>query len=175
MSSCCGEQQLAQRWTRYEEYKRSGAAYSALVRLGEIINVLRHGGTSEAVARKWNVAARQVEVSDEMYGQAVAEAKQNISRVQRMLGVGTKFLYEELMLALTVRVELGLLCEFFIDRGLALEFSPASFDEQLLEVSRHKENVVAFRSAQAAAKRNWGVPIRSPWLDDQQPSKCVPG
>jgi hypothetical protein len=68
------EQQLAQRWTRYEEYKRSGAAYSALVRLGEIINVLRHGGTSEAVARKWNVAARHVEVSDEMYGQAVAEA-----------------------------------------------------------------------------------------------------
>jgi hypothetical protein len=115
------EQLLAQRWARYEEYKGSGAAYSALVRLGEIINVLRHGGISEPVARKWNVAARQVEVSDEIYRQTVTEAKQNISRVQRMLGVGTTFLYEELMLALTVRVELGLLCEFFIDRGIPLE------------------------------------------------------
>jgi len=167
------ERLLAQRWTRYEEYKRSGAAYSALVRLGEIINVLRHGGISEPVGRKWNVAARQVEVSDEMYRQAVAEAKQNISRVERMLGIGTTFLYEELMLALTVRVELGLLCEFFIDRGIALEFSPGSFDEKLLEVSRRKENVVAFRSAQAAAKRNWGVPVQSPWLDGQQSTKCV--
>ena len=167
------ERLLAQRWTRYEEYKRSGAAYSALVRLGEIINVLRHGGISDPVGRKWNVAARQVEVSDEMYRQAVAEAKQNISRVERMLGIGTTFLYEELMLALTVRVELGLLCEFFIDRGIALEFSPGSFDEKLLEVSRRKENVVAFRSAQAAAKRNWGVPVQSPWLDGQQSTKCV--
>jgi hypothetical protein len=167
------ERLLAQRWTRYEEYKRSGAAYSALVRLGEIINVLRHGGISEPVGRKWNVAARQVEVSNEMYRQAVAEAKQNISRVERMLGIGTTFLYEELMLALTVRVELGLLCEFFIDRGIALEFSPGSFDEKLLEVSRRKENVVAFRSAQAAAKRNWGVPVQSPWLDGQQSTKCV--
>jgi hypothetical protein len=167
------EQLLAQRWARYEEYKGSGAAYSALVRLDEIINVLRHGGVSEPVARKWNVAARQVEVSDEMYRQTVTEAKQNISRVQRMLGVGTTFLYEELMLALTVRVELGLLCEFFIDRGIPLEFSADSFDEKLLEVSGRKENVVAFRSAQAAAKRNWGVPIRSPWVDDQQSSKCL--
>jgi len=167
------ERLLAQRWTRYEEYKRSGAAYSALVRLGEIINVLRHGGISDPVGRKWNVAARQVEVSDEMYRQAVAEAKQNISRVERMLGIGTTFLYEELMLALTVRVELGLLCEFFIDRGIALEFSPGSFDEKLLEVSRRKENVVAFRSAQAAAKRNWGVPVQSPGLDGQQSTKCV--
>jgi len=114
-----------------------------------------------------------VEVSNEMYRQAVAEAKQNISRVERMLGIGTTFLYEELMLALTVRVELGLLCEFFIDRGIALEFSPGSFDEKLLEVSRRKENVVAFRSAQAAAKRNWGVPVQSPWLDGQQSTKCV--
>jgi len=167
------ERLLAQRWTRYEEYKRSGAAYSALVRLGEIINVLRHGDISEPVGRKGDVAAGKVEVSDEMYRQAVAEAKQNISRVERMLGIGTTFLYEELMLALTVRVELGLLCEFFIDRGIALEFSPGSFDEKLLEVSRRKENVVAFRSAQAAAKRNWGVPVQSPWLDGQQSTKCV--
>jgi hypothetical protein len=111
--------------------------------LGEIINVLRHGGA----CYKWNVAARQVEVADEMYRQAVTEAKQNISRVQRMLGIGTTVLQSSFL-----RAPLMKSCWKSLDA---------------------RKTPLRFHSAQAAGKRNWGVPLWSLWLDDPQSSKCV--
>ena len=96
---------------------------------------------------------------------ALAEAEQNVSRLKRMLSAGTNFTYEETVLAITLRVELQLLAEFLLKRRGAIEFAPDLADEDLREVSGYSQNVFAFGSAKAAAKRNWGIPIRSSWLE----------
>ena len=84
---------------------------------------------------------------------------------QRMLSAGTNFTYEEMVLAITLRVELQLLAEFLLKRRGTIEFAPDLADKDLREVSGYSQNVSAFRSAKAAAKRNWGIPIRSSWFE----------
>lgn len=146
---------------------RAGAAYSALVRLGEIDNCLRYGDLPEPLVRKAHTAIHRAAISDEVLAKASAEAKGNLARLKQMLSVGTRFTYEELLLAITMRVELELLEDFLRGRGMAVEFDARSLDDDLLEVARYHQNSSAFRSAQIAAKRNWGLPLRSQWLEER--------
>ena len=95
-----------------------------------------------------------------MRGRAIAEAMKNVSRLRRMLTIGTTFIYEELLLAITIRVELGLFAQFLAQRGEAPDFHLSAIDDELRRVAGHHENAAAFRSAQAPAKRNWGAPIQ---------------
>jgi hypothetical protein len=96
---------------------------------------------------------------------AIAEAIKNASRLQRMLSIGTTFTYEELMLAITIRVELQLLSQFLASGGEAPDFHFLDIDDELWRVAGHPENASAFRSAQTEARRNWGAPIQASWIE----------
>ena len=65
-----------------------------------------------------------------------------------------------------IRVELGLFAQFLAQRGEAPDFHLSAIDDELRRVAGHHENAAAFRSAQAPAKRNWGAPIQSSWLEN---------
>jgi hypothetical protein len=144
---------------------RGSRSYAAFVRLAEIDNVLSQDGVPWPISHKWALIVQNETIPDEMYRNALAEAEQNVSRLKRMLSVGTNFTYEEMVLAITLRVELQLLAELLLKRRGAIEFAPDLADEDMQEVSGHSQNVCAFRSAKAAAKRNWGIPIRSSWFE----------
>ena len=162
------EKAVAARWDLYLRYKADGASYSALVRLGEIANALRHGLMSGALARKWRRTVGEVTISEAELAQAVAKAGQDAARLKHILSIGEKFIYEEQVLLLTLRIQLELFSDFLRERGMAVEFDPESADSKFREVARSRGNAHAFRSAQASAKRNWGLPLRSPWLEPLQ-------
>jgi hypothetical protein len=159
------EDLLQNRWTEYQRLLEVQAFYAALVRLAEMDNALSHDGTTWQFSRKWILTIQKETIPDEMYRKALAEAEQNVSRLKRMLSVGVNFTYEELVLAITLRVELQLLAELLMKKRGAIEFVPDLADEDLRKVSGYSQNVSAFRSAKAAATRNWGIPIRSSWLE----------
>lgn len=158
---------LLERWAEYQRLLEAGASYAALVRLGEIDNVLHHQDGDYVVFRKWRQNAADIELSEELASAALAEAREKASRVMRVVSVGTKFTYEELLYVITLRIELQLLSEFLHRRGVPAGLDRLPCDVNLRNVARSRENISAFRSAQAAAKRNWGLPIRSEWLEDQ--------
>ena len=120
--------------------------------LAEIDNVLSQDGVPWPISHKWALIVQNETIPDEMYRNALAEAEQNVSRLKRMLSVGTNFTYEEMVLAITLRVELQLLAELLLKRRGAIEFAPDLADEDLKEVSGHSQNVFAFRSAKAQQK-----------------------
>ena len=159
------ENLLQNRWTEYQRLLEVRASYAPLVRLAEIDNVLSQEGVPWSISHKWGLIVQEETIPDEMYRRALAEAEQNVSRLKRMLSAGTNFTYEEMVLAITLRVELQLLAEFLLKRRGAIEFTPDLADEDLREVSEYSQNVSAFRSAKAAAKRNWDIPIRSSWFE----------
>ena len=159
------ENLLQNRWTEYERLLEVRASYAALIRLAEIDNVLSQEGVPWPISHKWALIVQKETIPDAMYRKALAEAEQHVSRLKRMLSVGTNFTYEEMVLAITLRVELQLLAELLLKRRGAIEFAPDLADEDLQEVSGYSQNVSAFRSAKAAAKRNWGIPIRSSWFE----------
>jgi len=159
------ENLLQNRWTEYRRLLEVRASYAALVRLAEMDNVLSQEGTTWPISLKWVSIVQKETIPDEMYKKTLAEAEQNVSRLKRMLSVRTNFTYEELVLAITLRVELQLLAEFLLKRRGEIEFAPDLADEDLREVSGYSQNVSAFRAAKATAKRNWGIPIRSSWFE----------
>lgn len=159
------ENLLQNRWTEYERLLEVRASYAALVRLAEIDNVLSQEGVPWPISEKWALIVQKETIPDKMYRKALAEAEQNVSRLKRMLSVGANFTYEEMVLAITLRVELQLLAELLLKRRGAIEFAPDLADDDLQEVSGCSQNVSVFRSAKAAAKRNWGIPIRSSWFE----------
>jgi hypothetical protein len=156
---------LGERWADYQRLRAAGATYAALVRLGEIGNVLDHTNGHDPVVRKWKPTVVEAQIPDAMRRAAIAEAIKNVSRLQRMLSIGTTFTYEELMLAITTRVELELLSRFLAQRGETPDFHLSAIDDQLRRVAGHYENASAFRSAQTAARRNWGTLIQASWIE----------
>lgn len=159
------ENLLQGRWTEYQRLLEVRASYAPLVRLAEIDNVLSQEGVPRPISHKWALIVQEEKIPDEMYRKALAEAEQNVSRLKRMLSAETNFTYEEMVLAITLRVELQLLAEFLLKRRGAIEFAPDLADKDLREVAGNSQNVSALRSAKAAAKRNWGIPIRSSWFE----------
>lgn|SRR5258708_2158858 len=159
---------LAERWADYQRLRAAGAAYSALVRLGEIGNVLDHKDGHDPAVQKWKLTVGEAQIPDAMRGAAIAEAIKDVSRLQRMLSIGTTFTYEELMLAITIRVQLELLSQFLAQRGEAPDFHLSAIDDGLRRVAGHHENASAFRSAQTAARRNWGAPIQASWIESAE-------
>lgn len=154
------------RWGEFERLHKAGAAYPAIVRLAEIDNFLRNQRTQPRLVEKWSSAIGEVELSSEMVSSAMDDAKQSLVKLARMLSVGTTFTYEELLFALTMRVELDLFVQFLARRGIKIDLDVTLADNELLEIARGRENIAAFRSARAAAKRNWGIPVASEWLAD---------
>ncbi len=155
---------LAERWAEFERLYREGSIYSAIVRLGEIYNYLQHTTSSRDVTQHWGDILRGVQLSKEDLTKAERNAKDNLERLKRMISVGTNFAYEELLLAVTMRVELQLFAEFLASRGLAVSVDATCLDEDLLDLAASTNTSSIFGSAQSAAKRNWGIDLDSPWL-----------
>jgi hypothetical protein len=68
-----------------------------------------------------------------------------------------------------MRVELDVLCDFLEKRGLVGRDSQdlAGLDGALRKVARSKINRSSFLKAQAACRKNWGIPLQSGWLDPE--------
>jgi hypothetical protein len=163
-TSTTAESLLEERWRKYEGHYREAAAFSAFVRLGEIANYLRHIEAPQPISSKWGAVIHGVSMTDHDICSVNAEAERRIGRMHRVLGVGSRFVYEELMLAITEATQLELLQQFLDARGIAHAWNAGSFDAELYEISTSIENAAAFRSAQIAAFRNWGIPLRCRWV-----------
>jgi hypothetical protein len=158
-------QPVSDRWAEFERLYKAGATYSAFTRLGEIENYLGHRSPKGAPAEKWRTRLREVRLSDADVGKARGGALESLERLTRMTSVGTRFSYEELLLAITMRVELEVFADFLKKRSLAVDLDTAAVDRDLVDLARSGENAATFRSAQNAARTNWGIPLKSSWLE----------
>jgi hypothetical protein len=155
---------LEERWTEYVRLYEQRETYSAFVRLGEIANCLNHATLRDQLIRKWSARISNVPVTAKDLHALRSAASEQVGRVSAILRVGTTFTYEELLLAITTRIELELLSNFLRVRGIPVPLETSSLDEQLAATARDEVNASAFRSAQAAARENWGIPVHSRWL-----------
>lgn len=157
---------LEERWAESLRLYREGAVYSAFARLGEIYDCLKHEILSEEHARKWSATIQNVLITDADLQSIRTEAVWHVERLRRVLGVGSKYTYEEILWAITIRVELELVSQLLAERGIDELARATSVDNDLLAVAMSPVNASAFRRAQAAAKKNWGIPVHSRWLED---------
>lgn len=139
----------------YERLSSSGAAFSALAKLGELI------ATAEGQRQDVQNAVRHM-VTGAVLEEAATEAVAVQGRALRILSIGTKFTWDELVLVLTMRVQLelaSLVMTLFGVDSFALDLT--AIDTELAEVA--KMNAAQFASALATMRRNWDTAIVDRW------------
>jgi hypothetical protein len=158
-------QALEERWASYLRYYGAGETYSAFVCLAEIAHCLNYETLPQQPTQKWSAAIQNVSITDEDIRSIHTAVAQKIQQLQRIVSVGTRFIYEEALLVITIRVELELLSAFLEQRGIAVTMDVAAVDDDLQAIATSSGNAQDFRSAQNAAKQNWGIPLHTRWLE----------
>lgn len=155
---------IEERWADYLLLCREGATYSAGIRLAEIAHCLRFAHLAPELALKWSGVLEAVVVSSDMIRSIRNEVQRNVERLNQMLVGSTPLIYEEMLLLITIRVELEVLMAHLTERGVSDLPDVGSLDEDLSATVRSPQNSGAYLAAQQSARKNWGLPLRSKWL-----------
>lgn len=155
---------IQNRWDEHLRLRREGAAYSSCVRLGEIENCVQFANLSGGLALKWSNALEGVALPSSLIQAVRDEAKGNVQRLNRILNAPGSLVDEEMLLVVTMRVELEMLFTYFSGRGMDGLPDTSLLDEALVHAVRAPDNAATFLAAQKSARKNWGLPLRSKWL-----------
>lgn len=148
----------------YDERVAVGAHLAAVVKLGEILRL--HQNNHQGGSVQIHELERQIRacVQPEVLQKAEVEAADAWIRAMRILSVGAEFTWEELVLVLTLRIELELVSMVMALFGMEAKARDLSaIDFELREVARSSANRRSFSSALQTIRKNWGIPIDDPW------------
>ena len=131
--------------------------FSALASLGTILAALAQVPSDMREYLREQVTSR---VRDADLGVVRILAAKNLDRLDRILRYGNVFQFEELVLALTIRIELALvqLCFEQVLQEHCVD-SVEGCDDRLLEIKESSENRSAYRSAMRSIEKNWRAEI----------------
>jgi hypothetical protein len=152
------EQRLKDALVEYERLRAIGSYLSALATLGGVAMV------APEQARQSVVTQLCQQIDPNAMSGAAKEIVSARNQAAHILGIGSKFNWDEFVLILTLRFEielaLPLMCQLGFDSA-ALDLG--SLDAELREVANLGANRRSFLSAMAAVRKNWGVPLVDKW------------
>lgn len=150
-------------WAEYEKFRSDGEIYTAVTRLAALENVLFSGTLEISVEDRWRDRIRNENFSSKEMQTVVHRSKAAAERLQRILDVAGSFQYEELMLLLTLRIELELVNDLFTRRTGSVAVEMKAVDDEIFDVAQSKTHSSTFAKAQVSVRRNWGLPIQTRW------------
>ena len=153
-------------WVDYQRLRREIATFSAMVRLREMSILVADPIFPDGNRSDWRERLDGVDLTEIEVKNASDQAEEYVARLQRIVGVGGKLIYEEAVHVITMRLELELFTEFCTDRGIALSINAAAADKDMTALAGEGRNRTVFNQARAAVAKNWGMPLKSRWLRD---------
>lgn len=156
---------LKENWAKYMEHRSRGADYAAICRLGEFENLLHHDKVPAPLVMKWRQTLDSEQIPEEYLSKAIAGMQEDIARLRHVMSIGDRFIFEETMLLITLRVDVQLAMEFLESRSIEVGDALGEVDDSLRSIARSGLNLSAYESARRMARKNWGLPIVSKWLD----------
>lgn len=92
------------------------------------------------------------------------DVNRSIQSILHIVSVGNRWIVEEVVFLLSLRISIELSMDVLDFMGYALEINQLeNADTALVEMARSKINRHAFRSSASMIKKNWN--IRSVWLE----------
>ena len=153
-------------FAEHQKLLQAGAAYSACVRLGEIVNCVRHNLCSTRESEAWmaRVAAADLSVGD--IATISQDLQSSLDRIDHILGVASEWQYEEILLIVTLRIEASMAMEFLLARGIDVSSIDMSVADEAMEAYASKsDGLRLICEASRTVKRNWGIPLSHRWLE----------
>jgi hypothetical protein len=153
---------MRSRLREVKELANQGAAYGAFVRCGEILAEaarLTDAESRELWRRTVFDQCRRLEL-DAVRGEALG----NVSRLLRIVSSPGAYDKYEIVLLLTLRVQLESAQFLFDALGQVGTFVPPHLDDGLRALRLDPQNRTAYDAALQMARKNWGFPVKSEWL-----------
>jgi hypothetical protein len=144
--------------TEYEERSLAGAALAAITALGKALRCVPPGRREGIVAQIRTLTDPQV------LANAAQEASAAHRQAARIVAIGSSFDEDELLLVLTLRVQIELVkdvLEIFSVDSVAMDLG--GIDAELREIAGSRSNRAAFSRALASMRRNSGIAIDDIW------------
>ena len=154
---------LSERFIEYQYFFSERAYYPALKRLAQIYHCLPKMDKAERV--KWEARLGEATVTREFIAAAKTGMAEELSQIRQILSVGSTWNDDEILLILTMRIQIDLALSFVAEHSLRkVTIVTDDIDESIKRIAVSKENARAFDMAVALIKKNWGLPITSRWL-----------
>lgn len=140
--------------------------YAALHRVASLYNCSNDEHCAELIRVLDTVQSMDAEVTDAAIIQGFTR---DVERVNRIVSIGDRYDDDEILLVLTIRIQLDLLMALFRDRAHRLVYLlPLDLltdtDELLMGLLTRPEMRNRVRILCRQIQRNWGCPITSFWL-----------
>lgn len=144
--------------------RQVGDPHAAATRLAEIVHCLPM--LRKASRQKWTERL-QIETLPDDFIQAIKVGLENdVQRIRRVLSIGTTWNGEEILLVLTLRIQVDLGVAFLNDWcSVEVKTNTADIDECIVRLSKTREHKRHFAESIGLMKKNWGLPINSRWFD----------
>ena len=160
------EQSFDERFREYEKLNSLGEYYVAALELVQISHCLSDAEWS--VRDKWTRKLQTEQFSDVALQIIKAEILKDVNYIKHVLSIGEEWNSDEILLVLQQRVFIDLFSDFLLQfYGIDLRLSVEEIDELIQSTAKTKQNKLVFELAIRLMRKNWGLPIKSKWLDDE--------
>ncbi len=160
MQSDLGKE-LSERFIEYQHFRNEGAYHAALKRLAEISHCIPQLDRPER--SKWAERLRKEALTEEIIRAVKDGMEEDAQRIRRIFSHGSVWNDEEILLVLTIRIQIDLALAFLNERAV-VTVATDDIDEQMVHISKTSQNRRSFEVAIKLINANWGLPIRSKWL-----------
>jgi len=158
------EKRLNEKFEEFILFFNLGGPYSSIKILGELYNCVLK--LDKTIQPEWLERIRDVCFSEVQLQIIVDELEKDIKNIERLLSIFNVWIEEEIVLILTLRIEVELISNVLTFIGynkVSADFS--SIDEKILQISQAEDSKRAFSESVSLIKKNWGMPITNKWLD----------
>jgi hypothetical protein len=110
--------QVKERWDEFDRLWREGHYYSALLRVAEVYSCREK--LPPQLRQQYESGCQGVRIDVRILDSVRSEIAGTEERILRILSVGTKWNMEELLLVVTLAIQIDLLLRYLNDRGFGL-------------------------------------------------------
>lgn len=154
---------------RFSEYLRLIPIAEPYLAIANLVQIHHCLSAMDAHSRtKWDERLNQLQLTEEVLKAAELGVDRDVKYIERVLSIGTIWNDDEILLVLQQRIFVDLFLDFYryrFNREIPLDLDRA--DRLIKSVARTPENKRSYEIAIRLMKKNWGLPIRSKWLNEE--------
>lgn len=158
------EKRLNEKFQEYMIFLHGGGIYPAIQILAGINNCIPKLKKTEQ--NKWLKLLHSEKIDKDSLQIIMSELRKDIYEIKRLLSIFNVWIVEELVLVLTLRIQVDLVIALLDEMNLLIEdIDLQNIDKKILEISIANKSKLPFKSSVNLINKNWGLPIRNKWLD----------
>ena len=148
----------------YNSLLSSGNHYAALSRLAQIYHCIRDD--NQELKAKWLSALFNEKLTEEALIAVKADLCKDLQQIKNVLSIGDTWDRDEVLQVLQQRVFIDLIDDFLQEvHQVKLYIQTDEVDALIKSTAKTRNNNQVFISAIKTMKKNWGLSIKSKWLD----------